>query len=103
MSFFDLPTAYYPFGIFQTFITNGHCVVDLTTAYYPFDIFQTFITNGHCVVNLHTLQTCSNVVDSNFATTSPPLSLLSVPYGYLVLLVSTVSFLFLIFVYTVDM
>ena len=41
-------------GIFQTFITSGHCVVDLPTAYYPFGIFQTFITNGHCVVDLST-------------------------------------------------
>jgi hypothetical protein len=31
-------------GIFQTFITSGHCIVDLPTAYYPFGIFQTFIT-----------------------------------------------------------
>ena len=50
----DLPTANYTFGIFQTFITSGHCVVDLPTAYYPFGIFQTFITNGHCVADLPT-------------------------------------------------
>jgi hypothetical protein len=43
-----------PFGIFQTFITSGHCAVDLPTAYYPFGIFQTFITSGHCVVDLPT-------------------------------------------------
>jgi hypothetical protein len=59
-------------------------------------------TGNKCLkdTKLHTLQTCSNFVDSNFATTSPPLSLLPVAYGDLVLLVSTVSFLFLIFVYS---
>ena len=42
-----LPTANYRFGIFQTFITSGHCVVDLPTAYYSFVIVETFITSGH--------------------------------------------------------
>jgi hypothetical protein len=31
-------------GIFQTFITSGHCIVDLPTAYYRFAIFQKIIT-----------------------------------------------------------
>ena len=35
----DLPTAYYPFGIFQTCITSGHCIVELPTANDPFGIF----------------------------------------------------------------
>ena len=48
----DLPTANYPFGIFQTFIASGHCVVDILTVNYRFGIFQTFITSGHCVVDL---------------------------------------------------
>jgi hypothetical protein len=50
----DLHIANYRFGIFQKFITSGHCVVDLPSAYYPFGIFQTFITSGHCVVDLAT-------------------------------------------------
>jgi hypothetical protein len=72
----DLPTANYPFGILQTFITSGHCVVDLLTANYQFgifkylllvdivlliysvnyrfSIFQTCIASGHCVVDLPT-------------------------------------------------
>ena len=59
----DLPTAYYPFGILQTFITSGHCVVDLPTANYPLGIFQTFINSGHCVVDLPTAYT--RLVSSN--------------------------------------
>jgi hypothetical protein len=35
-----LPTAYHRFGIFQTFITSGHCVVKLPTANYRFGIFK---------------------------------------------------------------
>ena len=44
--------AYQSFGIFQTFITSGHCVVDLPTTIYPFGIVQAFINSGHCVVEL---------------------------------------------------
>jgi hypothetical protein len=33
-------SAYYPFDIFQTFITSGYCVVDLLTVNYPFGIFK---------------------------------------------------------------
>jgi hypothetical protein len=32
--------AYQSFGIFQTFITSGHCVVELPTASYRFGIFK---------------------------------------------------------------
>ena len=32
--------AYQSFGIFQTFITSGHCVVELPTANYGFGIFK---------------------------------------------------------------
>ena len=37
-------SAAYAAWYLQTFITSGHCIVDLPTAYYPFGNFQTFIT-----------------------------------------------------------